>query len=83
VRVIAPFAFAQPGGPGGTRRGGSRGALRRRVGEEALQPFEAGHSRLIVRLLARIQATFEVEISIRTVFSMSTLEVMAHPVAGA
>ncbi|MFL5382180.1 MAG: non-ribosomal peptide synthetase, partial [Longimicrobiaceae bacterium] len=36
-----------------------------------------GHSLLIMRLLADIQATFDLEISIRTVFSMSTLEAMA------
>ncbi len=36
-----------------------------------------GHSPLIMRLLAKIQATFDLEISIRTVFSMSTLEAMA------
>jgi acyl carrier protein len=36
-----------------------------------------GHSLLIMRLLAEIQATFDVEISIRTVFSMPTLEAMA------
>jgi len=36
-----------------------------------------GHSLLIMRLLANIQATFDLEISIRTVFSMPTLEAMA------
>jgi amino acid adenylation domain-containing protein len=36
-----------------------------------------GHSLLIMRLLARIRATFNQKISIRTVFSMPTLEVMA------
>ncbi|HEX9935823.1 MAG TPA: amino acid adenylation domain-containing protein, partial [Longimicrobium sp.] len=36
-----------------------------------------GHSLLIMRLLADIQATFGLEISIRTVFSLSTLEAMA------
>jgi acyl carrier protein len=36
-----------------------------------------GHSLLIMRLLARIQATFNLDISIRTVFSMPTLEAMA------
>jgi acyl carrier protein len=36
-----------------------------------------GHSLLIMRLLARIQATFDLELSIRTVFSMPTLEAMA------
>jgi acyl carrier protein len=36
-----------------------------------------GHSLLIMRLLAKIQATFDLEISIRTVFSMPTLEAMA------
>ncbi|HYH79872.1 MAG TPA: amino acid adenylation domain-containing protein, partial [Longimicrobium sp.] len=36
-----------------------------------------GHSLLIIRLLADIQATFDLEISIRTVFSMPTLEAMA------
>jgi acyl carrier protein len=36
-----------------------------------------GHSLLIMRLLARIQATSDLEISIRTVFSMPTLEAMA------
>jgi amino acid adenylation domain-containing protein len=36
-----------------------------------------GHSLLIMRLLAEIQATFDLEISIRTVFSMPTLEAMA------
>ncbi|HEX2080074.1 MAG TPA: phosphopantetheine-binding protein, partial [Longimicrobium sp.] len=36
-----------------------------------------GHSLLIMRLLAKIQATFDLEISIRTVFSMPTLETMA------
>jgi amino acid adenylation domain-containing protein len=36
-----------------------------------------GHSLLIMRLLAKIQATFNQEISIRTVFSMPTLEAMA------
>ncbi len=36
-----------------------------------------GHSLLIMRLLAKIQATFDLDISIRTVFSMPTLEAMA------
>jgi acyl-coenzyme A synthetase/AMP-(fatty) acid ligase len=36
-----------------------------------------GHSLLIMRLLARIQGTFNQELSIRTVFSMPTLEAMA------
>jgi acyl carrier protein len=36
-----------------------------------------GHSLLIMRLLARIQATFDLEISIRTVFSIPTLEDLA------
>jgi acyl carrier protein len=36
-----------------------------------------GHSLLIMRLLAEIQATFNQEMSIRTVFSMPTLEAMA------
>ena len=36
-----------------------------------------GHSLLIMRLLAKIQSTFDLEISIRTVFSMPTLEAMA------
>ncbi|HEU4454889.1 MAG TPA: phosphopantetheine-binding protein, partial [Longimicrobium sp.] len=39
-----------------------------------------GHSLLIMRLLARIQATFDLEISIRTVFSMPTLEAMAEEI---
>jgi acyl carrier protein len=36
-----------------------------------------GHSLLIMRLLATIQATFDLELSIRTVFSMPTLEALA------
>jgi acyl carrier protein len=36
-----------------------------------------GHSLLLMRLLAHVQAAFDVEISIRTVFSMPTLEAMA------
>jgi acyl carrier protein len=36
-----------------------------------------GHSLLIIRLLADIRATFDLEISIRTVFSKPTLEAMA------
>jgi acyl carrier protein len=36
-----------------------------------------GHSLLIMRLLARIQATFNQELSIRTVFAMPTLEALA------
>jgi amino acid adenylation domain-containing protein len=36
-----------------------------------------GHSLLIMRLLADIRATFDLEISMRTVFSMPTLEAMA------
>jgi amino acid adenylation domain-containing protein len=36
-----------------------------------------GHSLLIMRLLAEIQATFDLELSIRTVYSMPTLEAMA------
>jgi amino acid adenylation domain-containing protein len=36
-----------------------------------------GHSLLIMRLLARIQATLDLRISIRTVFSLPTLEGMA------
>ncbi|HEU4561402.1 MAG TPA: AMP-binding protein, partial [Longimicrobium sp.] len=36
-----------------------------------------GHSLLIMRLLARIQATFDLDISIRTVFSKPTLEAIA------
>jgi acyl carrier protein len=36
-----------------------------------------GHSLLIMRLLAGVQVTFNQELSIRTVFSMPTLEAMA------
>jgi acyl carrier protein len=36
-----------------------------------------GHSLLIMRLLARVQDTLDLRISIRTVFSMPTLEAMA------
>jgi amino acid adenylation domain-containing protein len=36
-----------------------------------------GHSLLIMRLLAEVQATFDLELSIRTVYSMPTLEAMA------
>jgi acyl carrier protein len=36
-----------------------------------------GHSLLVMRLLADVQATFDLELSIRTVFSMSTLGAMA------
>ncbi|HYR12465.1 MAG TPA: phosphopantetheine-binding protein, partial [Longimicrobium sp.] len=36
-----------------------------------------GHSLLIMRLLARIRDTLDLRISIRTVFSMPTLEAMA------
>jgi acyl-coenzyme A synthetase/AMP-(fatty) acid ligase/acyl carrier protein len=36
-----------------------------------------GHSLLLMRLLADVQATFDVEISIRSVFAMPTLEGMA------
>ena len=36
-----------------------------------------GHSLLIMRLLAEIKATFDLELSIRSVFSMLTLEAMA------
>ncbi|HET7232709.1 MAG TPA: non-ribosomal peptide synthase/polyketide synthase [Longimicrobium sp.] len=36
-----------------------------------------GHSLLIIRLLADIRATFGLDVSIRTVFSMPTLEAMA------
>jgi acyl-coenzyme A synthetase/AMP-(fatty) acid ligase/acyl carrier protein len=36
-----------------------------------------GHSLLIMRLIAGIRAAFDVELSIRTVFSMPTLEAMA------
>jgi len=36
-----------------------------------------GHSLLIMRLVADIQGTFNQEISIRTVFSMPTLEALA------
>ncbi|HEX8245527.1 MAG TPA: non-ribosomal peptide synthetase, partial [Longimicrobium sp.] len=36
-----------------------------------------GHSLLIMRLLADVQATFDLKISIRTVYSMPTLEAMA------
>ncbi|HYR08036.1 MAG TPA: phosphopantetheine-binding protein, partial [Longimicrobium sp.] len=36
-----------------------------------------GHSLLIMRLLAHVQATFNLKISIRTVYSMPTLEAMA------
>jgi acyl carrier protein len=36
-----------------------------------------GHSLLIMRLLADIRATFDLDISVRTVFSMPTLEAMA------
>ncbi|HEU4884020.1 MAG TPA: amino acid adenylation domain-containing protein, partial [Longimicrobium sp.] len=39
-----------------------------------------GHSLLIMRLLARIQATFDLEVSIRTVFSMPALEAMAEEI---
>jgi len=36
-----------------------------------------GHSLLLMRLLAHVQAAFDVEISMRSVFSMPTLEAMA------
>jgi acyl carrier protein len=36
-----------------------------------------GHSLLVMRLLAAVQATFNQETSIRTVFSMPTLEAIA------
>jgi acyl carrier protein len=36
-----------------------------------------GHSLLIMRLLAEIQDAFDLELTIRTVFSMPTLEAMA------
>ncbi|HEU4880655.1 MAG TPA: amino acid adenylation domain-containing protein, partial [Longimicrobium sp.] len=36
-----------------------------------------GHSLLIMRVLAHVQATFDLKISIRTVYSMPTLEAMA------
>jgi acyl carrier protein len=36
-----------------------------------------GHSLLIMRLLAHVQATFDLKISIRTVYSMPTLEALA------
>jgi acyl-CoA synthetase (AMP-forming)/AMP-acid ligase II/acyl carrier protein len=36
-----------------------------------------GHSLLVMRLLTQVRATFDLEISIRTVFSMPTLEAMA------
>jgi amino acid adenylation domain-containing protein len=36
-----------------------------------------GHSLLIMRLLADIQATFDLDLTVRTVFSMPTLEAMA------
>jgi acyl carrier protein len=36
-----------------------------------------GHSLLLMRLLAHVQATFDLKISIRTVYSMPTLEAMA------
>jgi acyl carrier protein len=39
-----------------------------------------GHSLLIMRLIAKIQATFDVGISIRTVFLMPTLEAMAEEI---
>jgi amino acid adenylation domain-containing protein len=39
-----------------------------------------GHSLLIMRLVAEVQATFDLEISIRTVFSMPTLEAMAEEI---
>jgi amino acid adenylation domain-containing protein len=39
-----------------------------------------GHSLLIMRLLAGVQATFNQELSIRTVFSMPTLEAMAREI---
>jgi amino acid adenylation domain-containing protein len=39
-----------------------------------------GHSLLIMRLLAEVQDTFDLEISIRTVFSMPTLEAMAEEI---
>jgi acyl carrier protein len=48
-----------------------------RVGVEDSFFDLGGHSLLIMRLLAKIQATFDVELSIRTVFSMPTLEAMA------
>jgi amino acid adenylation domain-containing protein len=39
-----------------------------------------GHSLLIMRLLAKIKATFDVELSIRNVFSLPTLEAMAEEI---
>jgi amino acid adenylation domain-containing protein len=36
-----------------------------------------GHSLLIMRLLAHVQATFDLKVSIRTVYSMPTLEALA------
>ncbi|HST62230.1 MAG TPA: amino acid adenylation domain-containing protein, partial [Longimicrobium sp.] len=48
-----------------------------RVGVEDNFFALGGHSLLLMRLLANIQATFDLEISIRAVFSMPTLEAMA------
>ncbi|HEX8694954.1 MAG TPA: amino acid adenylation domain-containing protein, partial [Longimicrobium sp.] len=39
-----------------------------------------GHSLLVMRLLAHVRAAFDVEISIRFVFSMPTLEAMAEEI---
>ncbi|WP_420126422.1 non-ribosomal peptide synthase/polyketide synthase [Longimicrobium sp.] len=39
-----------------------------------------GHSLLLMRLLAHVQATFDVEISIRTVYAMPALEAMAEEI---
>jgi len=48
-----------------------------RVGVEDNFFALGGHSLLLMRLLAHIQATFDLEISIRAVFSLPTLEAMA------
>jgi acyl carrier protein len=39
-----------------------------------------GHSLLATRVVSRVRATFNQEISIRTVFSMPTLEAMAEEI---
>jgi acyl carrier protein len=48
-----------------------------RVGAEDNFFALGGHSLLLMRLVAHIQATFDTEISIRAVFSLPTLEAMA------
>jgi hypothetical protein len=86
-----PCAFRTPASPASPRHELRPGTHRTETGPAPGAPEDGagsffdlgGHSLLIMRLLADVKATLDLEISICTVFSMPTLVAVSNPVAGA